>query len=58
LLDPTTIRDLGFQYYSIGRPQPKAIGNGDSELITPIKFKTSSENAGGQPRDEVTHGTG
>jgi UDP-glucose/GDP-mannose dehydrogenase family, UDP binding domain len=57
LLDPNTIRDLGFQYYSIGRPQPKANGNGDSRLVTPVKFKSSSKKAGKQTRDEVTQGS-
>jgi UDPglucose 6-dehydrogenase len=57
LLDPNTIRDLGFHYHSIGRPQPRASGNGDSGLITPVKFKTSSKRAGRQTRDEVSQGS-
>src|ERR1700751_4599432 len=36
LLDPNTMRDLGFHYYSIGRPQPKASRNGQLDFITPI----------------------
>jgi UDPglucose 6-dehydrogenase len=57
LLDADTIRDLGFQYHSIGRPQPKAGGNGFSELVSPIKFGTSSKNAGRKLSDEVTRET-
>jgi UDPglucose 6-dehydrogenase len=56
LLDADAIGDLGFQYYSVGRPQPKPSGNGYSELISPIKFETSSKNAGKKPREEVTRG--
>jgi hypothetical protein len=54
LLDADAIGDLGFQYYSVGRPQPKPSDNGYSELISPIKFEPSSKNAGKKPREEVT----
>jgi len=57
LLDPDGIRDLGFQYYSIGRPQPKASGDGYSELVSPIKFGTSSKHAGRKLREEVSRGS-
>lgn len=63
LLDADTIRHLGFQYHSIGRPQPKAGSNGFSELVSPIKFGTSSKNAGrkiergSDPREPVSNGS-
>jgi UDP-glucose/GDP-mannose dehydrogenase family, UDP binding domain len=57
LLDVDAIRDLGFQYYSIGRPQPKASGDGFSELLSPIRFGTSSKNVGRKLSDEVTRGS-
>jgi UDPglucose 6-dehydrogenase len=53
LLDADAIRDLGFQYYSIGRPQPKASGNGYSGLVRPMKFGTSSKQAGRKVSEEV-----
>ena len=53
LLDPNTMRDLGFQYYSIGRPQPKASRNRRSDLTTPIDLGPRSKNAGRQLHDEV-----
>src|SRR5246127_2668231 len=57
LLDADAIRDLGFQYYSIGRPQPKASGDGFSQLVSPIKFGTSSKNVSRKLREEVTRGS-
>jgi UDPglucose 6-dehydrogenase len=57
LLDADTIRDLGFQYHSIGRPQPKAGGNGFSDIVSPIKFGASSKNAGRKLSEEVTRGS-
>jgi UDPglucose 6-dehydrogenase len=53
LLDPNTMKDLGFQYYSIGRPQPRVPRNRQADRINPIDFGTRSKNAGRQPRDEV-----
>jgi len=57
LLDADAIRDLGFQYYSIGRPQPKGSGNGHSELVRPMKFGTSSKHAGRKVSEEVSQGS-
>ena len=57
LLDADTIRDVGFEYHAIGRPQPKAGGNRFSELVSPIKFGTSSKNAGGRLSEEVIRGS-
>ena len=56
LLDPNTMRDLGFQYYSIGRPQPKASRNGHLDCITPIDLGIRLKNAGRQLRHEVSQG--
>ena len=57
LLDPNRMRDLGFQYYSMGRPQPKASHNGHSDRITPIDLMTRSKYAGRQLHEEVTEVT-
>jgi UDPglucose 6-dehydrogenase len=57
LLDADAIRDLGFQFYSIGRPQLEANGVGYSGLVSPIKFATSSKKAGGKRREEVSRGS-
>jgi UDPglucose 6-dehydrogenase len=56
LLDPDAIRDLGFQYYSIGRPQPRASADGFSDLVSPIRFGTSSQNIGRRLSEQVTRG--
>ena len=57
LLDPNTMRDLGFQYYSIGRPQPKASLNGHLDCITPIDLGIRLKNTGRQLRHEVSQGS-
>src|SRR5262249_49947587 len=57
LLDPNTMRDLGFQYYSIGRPQPKASLNGHLDCITPIDLGIRLQNTGRQLRHEVSRGS-
>jgi UDPglucose 6-dehydrogenase len=57
LLDPNTMRDLGFQYYSIGRPQPKASLNGHLDFITPIDLGIRLKNTGRQLRHKVSRGS-
>ena len=57
LLDPNTMRDLGFQYYSIGRPLSKASRNGPADRIIPIDLGIRSKYTGRQLRDEVAQGS-
>jgi hypothetical protein len=53
LLDPHTMRDLGFQYYSIGRPLSKPFRNGSANRIIPIDLGIRSKYTDRQLRDEV-----
>jgi len=57
LLDPNTMRGLGFQYYSIGRPEPKASPNGHSDYVTYIDLGIRLKNTGRQLREEVSQGS-
>jgi UDPglucose 6-dehydrogenase len=57
LLDPNTMRDLGFEYYSIGRPVSKASPNGVADRIIPIDLGIRSKYTGRQLRDEVAQGS-
>jgi len=53
LLDPNTMRDLGFQYYSIGRPLSKASRNGPADRIIPIDLGIRSKYTRRKLRGEV-----
>jgi UDPglucose 6-dehydrogenase len=57
LLDPNTMRDLGFQYYSIGRPLSKASRNRPADRIIPIDLGIRSKYTSRQLRDEVAQGS-
>jgi len=57
LLDPNTMSNLGFQYYSIGRPLSKASRNGHSDSVAPIDLGIRSRYAVRQLRDEVIQGS-
>ena len=57
LLDANTMSNLGFQYYSIGRPLSKASRNGHSDSVAPIDLGIRSRYAVRQLRDEVIQGS-
>jgi UDPglucose 6-dehydrogenase len=57
LFDPNTMRDLGFQYYSIGRPPTKANSNGRSSRLANIDLGSSPKYTCRQRHNEVTQGS-
>ncbi|HZC35736.1 MAG TPA: hypothetical protein VE242_08985, partial [Chthoniobacterales bacterium] len=57
LFDPNTMRDLGFQYYPIGRPSTKANANGLSNRPVTINIGDGPRRAWRQHHNGVSQGS-
>ena len=57
LLDANTMNNLGFQYYSIGRPLSKPSRSGNSDSVIPMDLRIRSKYTGRQLRDQVVQGS-